>query len=43
MAQDTVLIIDDDPDLRELVALEVVGWGLRSIEAGSGPEALPLL
>jgi CheY-like chemotaxis protein len=43
MERDIVLIIDDDPDLRELIALEVGDWGMTCVEAGSGDEALPLL
>jgi len=43
MVRDRVLIIDDDPDLRELVSLALSDWGLTGVEAGDCREALPLL
>jgi CheY-like chemotaxis protein len=43
MERDRVVVIDDDPDFRELVALCVTDLGLCCLEAGSGPAALPIL
>ncbi len=43
MVRDRVLIIDDDPDLRELCAIGLADVGLTCVEATSCPEALPLL
>jgi CheY-like chemotaxis protein len=43
MARDRVLIIDDDPDLRELVGLSLAGTDLTCVEASDCAEALPLL
>jgi DNA-binding NtrC family response regulator len=43
MVRDRVLIIDDDPDLRELVSLALADVKLACVEAGDCLEALPLL
>jgi CheY-like chemotaxis protein len=43
MARDRVLVIDDDPDLRELCAIVLPDWGLTAIEAEDCASALPLL
>lgn len=39
----SVMVIDDDPDFRELMAICLEGWGLRCIDAADCLEALPLL
>ena len=43
MGQETILVVEDDPDVRAFVvaALEILGY--RVIEAGDGPAALALL
>jgi signal transduction histidine kinase/CheY-like chemotaxis protein len=38
-----ILVVEDDADVRELVALQLADLGYRSIMAGSGPEALAML
>lgn len=46
MAQDsvaTVLVVDDDPALRRILALQLGQLGYRAIEAGRGREALQIL
>lgn len=43
MARDRVLVIDDDADLRELVALASLDWGLTALEAEDCASALSLL
>jgi CheY-like chemotaxis protein len=43
MVRDRVLVIDDDPDLRELVALVLLDWGLTAIEAEDCASALSQL
>ena len=43
MARDRVVVIDDDPDFRELLALWLRDWGLTCVAASSCDEALPLL
>ena len=43
MVRDRVLIIDDDPDLRELIALGLDSLHLTAVEAACCTEALPLL
>ena len=43
MVRDRVMIIDDDADIRELVALVLADWNLTCVEAAGCVEALPLL
>jgi CheY-like chemotaxis protein len=43
MKRDRVLMIDDDRDVRDLVALLVPDWGLTLVEAADCASALPLL
>jgi CheY-like chemotaxis protein len=43
MARDRVLVIDDDPDLRELVGLLLLDWGLVAVEATDCASSLALL
>ncbi|WP_437974929.1 response regulator [Sorangium sp. So ce295] len=43
MLRNRVLVIDDDPDFRELVALSLTGWGLHCLQVADCAEALPLL
>ena len=38
-----VLVVDDDPDIREILALVLEVHGITAIEAGSGMEALARL
>ena len=38
-----ILVVEDDADVRELVAMQLEDLGYRSIIAGSGPEALAIL
>jgi CheY-like chemotaxis protein len=38
-----ILVVEDDPDVRDLVAVQLEDLGYSSIIAGSGPEALALL
>ena len=38
-----ILVVEDDADVRELVALQLEDLGYASIIAGSGPEALEIL
>jgi CheY-like chemotaxis protein len=38
-----ILVVEDDADVRDLVALQLEDLGYRSIIAGSGPEALAIL
>ena len=38
-----ILVVEDDADVRELVALQLEDLGFASIIAGSGPEALEIL
>lgn len=40
MNRQTVLIVDDDPDMRELVAMHLNDQHIRTIEAGDGMEAI---
>jgi len=39
----TVMVVDDDPDILELARLVLEGGGFRVVEAPSGTEALRLL
>jgi CheY-like chemotaxis protein len=41
--RDRVLVIDDDPDFRELCSLVMNEWGLTVLEADSCTKALALL
>lgn len=43
MERDRVLVIDDDPDLRDLVSVMLEEWGLTAILAENCTEAMPLL
>ncbi|MCU6795624.1 response regulator transcription factor [Paenibacillus sp. WQ 127069] len=38
-----IMVVDDDPDIRELIRVYLVGEGLGVIEAGNGQEALKLI
>src|SRR5262249_28616551 len=38
-----ILVVEDDADVRDLVALQLEDLGYRAIIAGSGPEALAIL
>lgn len=38
-----ILLVDDDPDIRELMRLYIAAEGLEVIEAGNGKEAIELL
>jgi signal transduction histidine kinase/CheY-like chemotaxis protein len=38
-----ILVVEDDADVRELVALQLEDLGYASVVAGSGPEALDIL
>ncbi len=38
-----ILVVEDDPDVRELVVLQLQDLGYAAMVAGSGPEALELL
>lgn len=39
----TILVVEDDPDIRELVSEMLVQAGYRVVEAGNGQEALDFL
>lgn len=39
----TLLIVDDEPDLREVLALQFENFGLNITEAGNGAEALDIV
>ncbi|KYF88881.1 hypothetical protein BE20_21780 [Sorangium cellulosum] len=43
MLRNRVLVIDDDPDFRELVALSLGEWGLHCLQVPDCAQALPLL
>ncbi|GAA0311869.1 response regulator [Kineococcus aurantiacus] len=38
-----VLVVEDDPDIRQLVELRLRGLGHRVVSAASGPEALTVI
>jgi CheY-like chemotaxis protein len=38
-----VMVIDDDPDFRELIAIVLQDWGLGCVAASDCAEALPVL
>lgn len=39
---ETVLVVEDEPSIRELMRSILAGYGYQVIEAGSGPEAIAL-
>ena len=39
-AKPAILVVDDNPDAREILALFLKGIGFQTIEAATGPEAL---
>jgi CheY-like chemotaxis protein len=41
--QHSILIVDDDPDLRQLIALHLNARGYPTIEASNGREALEII
>lgn len=41
--QNTVLIVEDEPDLREMIAYDFRGWGFAVFEAGCGREAFAIV
>lgn len=43
MSDSTILLVDDDEDIREIVALILQGEGYQTIHASDGAEALDLL
>ena len=43
MAEQTILIAEDDPDIRDGVRILLSGEGYRILEAENGPRALSLL
>jgi CheY-like chemotaxis protein len=43
MTRDRVVVIDDDPDFRELVAICLADLGFTCVDAATCAEALPLL
>jgi CheY-like chemotaxis protein len=43
MIRDCVLVIDDDRDFRDLASIVLAGSGLVGLQAGSCPEAVPIL
>lgn len=43
MESRTILVVDDDPEIREVLRLLLTGEGYRVIEADSGDTALELL
>ncbi len=38
-----ILVVDDDPEVREILAETLIEFGYRVVQAGSGEEALPML
>jgi len=40
MGQETILVVEDEPDLRAFLVENLKAHGYRTFEAGSGPEAL---
>jgi CheY-like chemotaxis protein len=42
-SQTKILIVDDDPEVREILAETLVEFGYGVEQAGSGEEALPML
>jgi CheY-like chemotaxis protein len=43
MTEQTVLVVDDDQDFRDLVSLVLEGMGTRVLQAATGAEGLALL
>lgn len=43
MTSESVMVIDDDPDFREVIKFVVEGWGFPCLEAADGNSALRLL
>src|SRR5579859_7648630 len=41
--QPSILVVDDDADVREVIAETLVGFGYGVLQAASGEEALPVL
>jgi CheY-like chemotaxis protein len=39
----TILVVDDDPEVREILAETLTEFGYGVVQAGSGEEALPML
>jgi two-component system NtrC family sensor kinase len=39
----TILLVEDEPDVREVLAAEITNFGYRVMTASSGPEALSIL
>jgi DNA-binding response OmpR family regulator len=39
----TILVIDDEPDLRQLTAMTLESVGYHVVQAGSGPDGLTLI
>jgi PleD family two-component response regulator len=42
-AHTRILVVEDDPDIRELVTLRLRGHGHRTVAVASAPEALDVL
>jgi CheY-like chemotaxis protein len=42
-APTSILVVDDDTDVREVIAETLVGFGYGVLQAASGEEALPVL
>ena len=43
MSEPTIMLVDDDDDIREIVAMILQGEGYRTVDASDGAEALDLL
>lgn len=43
MKKITILVVDDEPDFLELMALRVSGWGYNVIKASCGKDAIALV
>jgi two-component system, OmpR family, phosphate regulon response regulator PhoB len=43
MTEKTILIVDDDPDIRDVIRMRLERSSYRVIEAGDGKEALQLI
>jgi len=39
----SILVVDDDPEVREILAETLAEFGYRVLQAGTGEEALPML
>ncbi len=42
-AKAAILVVDDDPEVREILAETLAEFGYRVLQAGTGEEALPML